>query len=115
MAHFEQMQFVLSIRNRFPQSFMEKCVLEIGSLDINGSVRHLFTNCQYLGIDLGPGPGVDQVIHAGDIEGHELYDTIISCEALEHDRFCLRTLTKVSILLRPKGLLIITVMHVGGI
>ena len=41
---------------------VEYKVLEIGSLDINGSVRPLFEDAEYyLGIDMQEGPGVDLV------------------------------------------------------
>lgn len=62
-------------------------VLEVGALDVNGSVRPLFPE-PYLGLDLEPGPGVDVV---GDIEEchgrwvkEEFYKTIVCCETLEH-------------------------------
>jgi hypothetical protein len=62
-------------------------ILEVGALDVNGSVRPLFPE-PYLGLDLQGGPGVDVV---GDIEEcrgqwvkEEFYKTIVCCETLEH-------------------------------
>ena len=66
---------------------MGKRVLEVGSLDINGSVRPLFENCNYTGIDLGEGRGVDVVAHVTDyhrLDDNE-FDVVISTETLEHD------------------------------
>ena len=42
----------------------DKRALEIGSANVNGSVRSNFTG-PYLGIDLAPGPGVDLVVPGG--------------------------------------------------
>lgn len=60
-------------------------VLEIGSLDVNGSVRPLFpTAKQYHGIDIAPGPGVDEVADAADWHASTVFDVVISTEVLEH-------------------------------
>jgi hypothetical protein len=64
--HDEAFAFVHKVAVMLPGYFLRKKVLEVGSLDINGSVRPLFTDCDYMGIDLGDGPGVDQVINILD-------------------------------------------------
>ncbi len=87
--------------------------MEVGSLDINGSVRQFFTDCFYHGIDLGEGPGVDEVAHVTQLDfssgpTDSPYDVIISTEALEHDARWAKSLQKMHALLRHGGLLIIT-------
>ena len=52
MAHQQQFDFVKSVRDKFQESFNKAKVLEVGSLDINGSVRQFFTECDYLGKDV---------------------------------------------------------------
>jgi hypothetical protein len=52
MAHQEQKDFVQKLRNNFSNFFTDKKVLEIGSLNINGSIREFFDNCKYTGIDV---------------------------------------------------------------
>ena len=95
MSHPTQMAFVASIRDRFPDSFVGKNVLEIGSLDINGSVRQFFTDCDYTGVDLGEGPGVDIVCKGHEVPfGDRSFDTVISCECLEHDIYWEQTFLK---------------------
>jgi hypothetical protein len=57
MAHPQQAEFVAYCRLQYPQNFKDCKVLEVGSLDINGSIRDFFTDCQYIGVDLGEGQG----------------------------------------------------------
>jgi len=60
-------------------------VLEIGSLDINGSIRSIFSDAEsYLGIDMQEGPGVDLVTNAATFITDELVDVIVCCEVFEH-------------------------------
>lgn len=59
-------------------------VIEFGSLDINGSVRPLFTGCRFTGIDLVAGPGVDVVADAATWTPAEHVDCVVCCEVFEH-------------------------------
>jgi SAM-dependent methyltransferase len=59
-------------------------VLEIGSYDVNGSVRPLFGECDYTGIDVRGGPGVDVVADGAKYEADEPLDAVVCCEVLEH-------------------------------
>lgn len=62
-------------------------VVEIGSRDINGSIRSLFAETSvYVGLDLYPGPGVDWVGDARDYgDGQTAFvDCVVCCEVLEH-------------------------------
>jgi len=56
MAHPAQMAFVARLKERFPASFKNQKVLEVGSLNLNGSIRQFFEQCSYLGVDVGPDP-----------------------------------------------------------
>lgn len=106
--HREANQFVISVKNQYPEFFSSKKVLEVGSLDINGSVRQFFVDCDYTGIDLGEGPRVDRVTHVAGIPGTEQFDVVISTEALEHDEFWHLSLKIMHDRLLPGGLLVIT-------
>ena len=109
MAHPEQAQFAQDCKDAFPDHFRDCRVLEIGSLIINGTVRPLFENCRYTGLDVASGPGVDVMCPAHLFGAQaETFDTIISCESLEHDMHWRETLSKALELLRPGGLLVIT-------
>jgi hypothetical protein len=61
VSHSWQLDFVGAIKKSYPEFFTNAKVLEVGSLDINGSIRPFFENCDYLGVDLGEGRGVDMV------------------------------------------------------
>lgn len=112
MAHIDQTQFVENQKKLYPQFFKNKRVLDCGSMDINGSVKHLFEECEYLGIDNHPGKNVDWVIpvHHLNTPGYNIgvFDTVISCEMLEHDYYWKRSLKKMYTLLKSEGLLIFT-------
>lgn len=97
-----------------PQFFVGVKVLEIGSMDINGSVRKYFHNCNYLGIDVGPGTGVDLVCQGQDFRGDtESYDVVISCEVMEHNPYWIKTTENMIRMLRPGGLFILTCATTG--
>lgn len=108
MAHQEQMDFVKKTAIRYPNHFSRCRVLEIGSRNINGSVRKLFTSCEYTGLDIHPGPCVDVVSLAHEYKADDLFDTVVSCEAFEHDPHLAETLANIAHLLRPGGLFVAT-------
>ncbi len=81
MAHQQQFDFVNAVASFYPNNFVNCKVLEVGSLDINGSVRQFFKDCNYIGIDLGIGKGVDIVCTGQDYDAFDNeFETIISCE-----------------------------------
>ena len=114
MAHPEQAEFFSGVREHYPASFRGARVLEVGSLDINGSVRELFSNCDYTGVDLALGPGVDLACQGQLVEfptGH--FDTTISAECLEHNPFWRETVANMLRMTRPGGLVLISCATTG--
>jgi SAM-dependent methyltransferase len=114
MAHIQQVEFCLSVKQRFPEYFVDRTVLDIGALDINGNNQFLFEDCLYLGVDLAPGRNVDFVS-----KGHEFalpdasFDVVISTECFEHDQFYDRTLQNAVRLLKPGGLFFFSCATIG--
>ena len=85
MAHKEQMYFFQNLKHFFPHFFNRTKVLEIGALNVNGTVRIFFENCDYTGIDIGPGPCVDVICKGEDFTSPSgTYDVVISTEVFEH-------------------------------
>lgn len=63
----------------------DKSTLEVGSYDVNGSVRNLFTG-SYIGVDMAQGPGVNIQALASSLPfSNGSFHTVISTEMLEHD------------------------------
>ena len=86
MSHQSQLDFVAGLKQRFPQYFTGSKVLEVGSLDINGSIRQFFTSCDYVGVDLGAGRGVDVVARGEELTyPNDHFDVVASCECFEHN------------------------------
>ena len=128
MSHPQQRQFCRQVRKKYPNHFRCAKVADVGSLDINGNNRTLCRKCYYTGIDVFPGRNVDMVGPAHEMlpkacatltvavnehyrrrtDGAVLFDTIISTEALEHDKYLPETLQAMYDNLRPGGLLLIT-------
>jgi len=86
MAHAQQLQFVKSIANLLSPDFYSHKIIEIGSANVNGSIRPFFPNSNYLGVDLSAGPGVDLICEGDKVpEPDDSFDIAISCECLEHN------------------------------
>jgi SAM-dependent methyltransferase len=114
MSHQSQLDFVAKIRNYLPKQFVKAKVLEVGSLNINGTVRIFFQDCDYTGIDVGAGKDVDVVCPAHEFEAEpNSFDTTISCECFEHDKYWVRTFKKMYDLTRHEGLVIFSCATTG--
>jgi SAM-dependent methyltransferase len=59
---------------------------DIGSMDVNGTYRHLFPGWRYIGVDMEPGPGVDIVARKPYRYplASESVDLVICGQAFEH-------------------------------
>lgn len=114
MAHKNQKEFCERIRREFPERFRGKKVLDCGSLDINGNNKYLFTECEYIGIDIGPGKNVNVVtkIHEYECED-ETFDLIISTECFEHDLYLEKSLKRIIKLLKKNGMFLFTCATTG--
>lgn len=89
-------------------------VIELGSLDINGNVRGMFPNAEYVGVDLVDGRGVDVVADAAVWQPVEKADMVICCEVFEHTRYWRRIITNIAAnMLRPDGRVILTMAGPG--
>ncbi len=105
MAHRTQIAWCLKVKEKYPQYFIKKRILEIGSLDINGNNKGLFENCDYIGLDVIKGKNVDVVSIAHEYNSDIPFDVILSTNAFEHDMYFELTLKKMVELLKPSGLM----------
>lgn len=96
-----------------------KSVIEVGSLDVNGSLRPLietFNPKEYIGADLIEGPKVDLICDANDLLnkfGYERFDLLIATEILEHARAWKDVIHNFKNVLKPDGVLLITTRSKG--
>ena len=114
MAHKEQWVFCGKVKGLHPEYFKNKKVLDIGSFDVNGNEEFLFNNCDFTGLDIGEGDGVDVVCPAQDYDvPDETFDTIISCECWEHNPFYKESIQNVVRMLKSGGLFFFTCATTG--
>jgi SAM-dependent methyltransferase len=114
MAHIQQEQFCLKVKDKFPNNFLNVKVLDIGSFDCNGNDKHFFQDCDYTGIDLMPGENVDIVCAGQDYDApDQTFDTIISCECFEHNPFYKETIKNAIRMLKSGGLFLFTCATTG--
>lgn len=89
-------------------------VIEIGSRDVNGTIRGLFPDSRsYVGLDIADGPLVDWIGDAADYQAPELVDAVVTCEVLEHAPDWRGLLQAAASWLKPGGLLIVTAAGPG--
>ena len=86
MAHLQQRDFFQNLQSKTPEAFADVTVLEVGSLDINGTVRDFFASRKYVGVDVAPGRGVDVVCNGEDLDYPDnSFDVAVSAECFEHN------------------------------
>lgn len=83
-------------------------VAEIGSRNINGTVRDLFPNAYWFGLDLRKGPCVDLVCDAETWKPDIVFDLVVCCEVLEHAENWKNLIAAAVSWLAPGGRLIVT-------
>lgn len=113
MAHREQSAYIASVKEQYPRFFQGGRVLEIGSLNINGTVRQFFNADEYIGVDVGEGPGVDVAISGHEYDSTEPFDCVISCECFEHNPFWKETFLNMVRLCKRGGLIVFTCATTG--
>jgi SAM-dependent methyltransferase len=113
MAHIEQQNFIVSVRNTFPSKFKGVRVLDIGSLDINGNNRFIFEDYEYIGIDIGDGRNVDIVCRGHEFKDDKGFDVVISTECFEHDEYWQLTIQNAINLTKSGGIFMFSCATTG--
>jgi len=77
------------VKAKYPQYFDNVNVIEIGSLNINGTVRDFYTNTTgYIGVDVGEGRDVDLVMEGQEVDfPANSFDVAVSAECFEHNPY----------------------------
>jgi SAM-dependent methyltransferase len=83
-------------------------VVEVGSYDVNGTIRDLFAG-PYTGVDMRPGPGVDVVGRSDRLPfPAAMFDVAVSTEMLEHDLRPWLTVAELARVVKPGGTVLLT-------
>jgi SAM-dependent methyltransferase len=102
----------------FPPYPAHRRILDVGSMDVNGSCRDIFPapNWGYTGLDIRRGPNVDLI--PKDPYGwtelqSESFDCVISCCTLEHIEYPWLTVCEIKRVMRPGAMCLIIVPSKG--
>ena len=109
--HRSSLDKMLIFRNKYLEGKKKEplLILDLGSLDVNGSYREYFEvfSWTYRGIDMTAGKNVDIVLQYPynwqEIRSNSA-DVVISGQAFEHIEFFWLTMLEISRVLKPEGL-----------
>jgi SAM-dependent methyltransferase len=107
-SSFEKMR-AFRVKYLEPLADRPLAILDVGSLDVNGSYRPLFDGPRwtYTGADVAAGPNVDLVLTAPyrwrQLRA-ESFDVVVSGQAFEHIEYIWLTILEIARVLKPGGL-----------
>lgn len=93
-------------------------ILEVGSRNVNGTIRDVLSihAKRYIGIDICEGVGVDQILDVSELNkcfDLESFDFVVSTEMLEHCQNWQEALFQMASVLKIGGILLITTRSPG--
>ena len=103
--HEEARQSGLRFFEKYCKDNIEtKKILDVGSYDVNGTLKPIFERGEYVGLDMMAGPNVDIVSKAHDIDlPDESFDIILSTSCFEHDDMFWVTFLEMCRIVKPGG------------
>lgn len=114
MAHKTQRDNFAIVKKIYAEYFDTKKILEVGSLNLNGSIRTYFKDCEYIGCDVAEGKDVDIAIQGQNLEfPSNHFDVVISTECFEHNPYWIETLSNMLRMLKNDGMVIISCASAG--
>ena len=91
-------------------------MLDVGSLDTNGSPRSLFSDSEYTGVDIKNGKNVDVVADAHGLSKHfeeGSFDAVLCLNLLEHVSNPWRVVKQVEFVMKDGGYFYVSVPAIG--
>jgi len=79
-------EYLTNLKKEHPEWFENVNVLELGSRNLNGSVREYFTG-KFTGVDWVKGKDVDVVCYSHETKFDKMFDVLISYSTFEHDSY----------------------------
>jgi len=92
----------------------DKCVLEVGSYNINGTIRDVIEPMgpmEYTGVDIRQGPCVDELCDVCELVqkyGEESFDFVVTCSTLSHVRDWRQAISNLKCVCKRGGIIFIT-------
>ncbi len=117
LCHKSVFDFVRA--NLSPSDIAGRRILEVGSRDVNGSVRSILMSLgarDYVGVDTELGPGVDRLCDVANLASEfsgQPFDVVVTTEMLEHVRDWSNAVSNLKQVVVPAGLLVITTRSFG--
>ncbi len=114
MAHAQHLLFVQAAAKHLADDFSRKLILEIGSYNVNGTIRPFFQGSTYVGVDIIAGPDVDVVCPGEKVaDPDETYDLAVSCECFEHNPKWCETFLNMHRMTKAGGIVLFTCATTG--
>lgn len=107
------------MKNLKKEEIEGKRIIEVGSRDVNGSLRPLIESYrpnEYIGADITKGSGVDIICDIKDLIsrfGEKSFDVIISTELLEHVKDWKLAIHNIKSVCRINGIILLTTRSYG--
>lgn len=102
-----------------PAEVQDKSIIEVGSCDVNGSLRRLLESWhprEYIGVDISPGRGVDEICDVDNIVdrfGKSRFDIVVATEVIEHVKDWRSALSNLKGVCKPGGTVLVTTRSIG--
>lgn len=90
-----------------------KTVVDIGSLNVNGTYRILFPESTYIGVDIVKGQNVDVIMDSKEWDKLKDVDIVISGQTLEHVEDVPKLMKTIFDVLKPDGIICIIAPSAG--
>ncbi|MFH1045759.1 MAG: methyltransferase domain-containing protein [Candidatus Omnitrophota bacterium] len=106
---------IFGVHNLNSEEIKGKRVIEVGSYDVNGSLRSVIERSnpgEYVGIDVVAGPGVDVVCPVEGLVqrfGKESFDLVLSTCTLEHIRYWKKAVSNIKNICKANGIILLIV------
>lgn len=120
MAHPQQLQFFKLVKRHIldhpEQNIPRLHIIEIGSFNVNGSIRDFVQtkDVEYLGVDLCEGKGVDLVSYGHEVDQpNSSFHAALSGECFEHDPKWQETFSNMYRMTIPGGVVAFTCATTG--